>query len=670
MKPDTTLRMAATGEATMLAAAAGKRPTFSALAYSGGAIRPDSPHLDAPLVVDLASAKSEQRITANLDHDGQRIVGQTTRVSIGPRSIEVEGVITGDPEREGDAAETVVSHARRGFVWPVSVGAQIGDLEFVRAGESVTVNGRLFDGPVYVARNVTIRHIAFLSEPADQSATANIAARRAASTKGKQKMTFTKWCKANQVPTVVTPERRIMLLSAAALDDVEFEDKERAELMTAANDAPRNDDDRLRDSATMLSRAGHNRTTVRAKLDQAISDSWSVAQFKSEVELAGPERKIDPHLCSSGRAGTAGTNETLEAAFVMHAKGREFVARVYSPEIAEQAEELRVRSLHGLYEAHALANGRTPPLETAALIRAGGGGPSTYDVATIVGAGLEKIALDAFRAQSPTWPKYANKVPVKNFKSHTMIRINHLGQFEVVAPGGELKHGTIGENTFDVQADTQGKMFQLDRRDIINDDLGMLMQTATALGRMGAHAITRELWVLILGNTGNHFHADNKNLLTGGSSPLAIDSLGDAIRLLRKQVDAQGEPIDLVPKTLIVAPELEATGRQIIRSATLDRDTSSNDNLPTGTPIPKDIDLVVESRISNTNYTGNSLVQWYLYAAPGDAAVNVAFLDGRDSPTVETMDAPANLLGMIFRGYLDFGVAFGEPAAAVKSNGV
>ena len=45
-------------------------------------------------------------------------------------------------------------------------------------------------------------------------------------------------------------------------------------------------------------------------------------------------------------------------------------------------------------------------------------------------------------------------------------------QYEQVAPGGELKHGTLGNETYTNKADTYGLMLSVDRRDVINDDLG------------------------------------------------------------------------------------------------------------------------------------------------------------------------------------------------------
>ena len=68
--------------------------------------------------------------------------------------------------------------------------------------------------------------------------------------------------------------------------------------------------------------------------------------------------------------------------------------------------------------------------------------------------------------------------------------------------------------------------------------------------------------------------------------------------------------------------------------------------------------------------TGNSDTAWYLLVGPGDfAIIDVAFLDGRQMPTVETADMDFNKLGIQMRGYHDWGVAFHEKRGGIKSAG-
>jgi len=47
----------------------------------------------------------------------------------------------------------------------------------------------------------------------------------------------------------------------------------------------------------------------------------------------------------------------------------------------------------------------------------------------------------------------------------------------------------------------------------------------------------------------------------------------------------------------------------------------------------------------------------------------VAFLNGQESPTIETAEADFNVLGVQMRGYHDFGVALQDFRGGVKNKG-
>jgi hypothetical protein len=51
------------------------------------------------------------------------------------------------------------------------------------------------------------------------------------------------------------------------------------------------------------------------------------------------------------------------------------------------------------------------------------------------------------------------------------------------------------------------------------------------------------------------------------------------------------------------------------------------------------------------------------------AVIETCFLNGKETPTVESADADFNTLGMQFRGYFDFGVNNQDVRGGVKSKG-
>jgi hypothetical protein len=78
----------------------------------------------------------------------------------------------------------------------------------------------------------------------------------------------------------------------------------------------------------------------------------------------------------------------------------------------------------------------------------------------------------------------------------------------------------------------------------------------------------------------------------------------------------------------------------------------------------------VSRYLSNSYYTGASSKAWYLLADPNDLPViEVAFLNGQESPTIETADADFSVLGIQMRGFHDFGVSLQDPRGGCKSKG-
>ncbi len=124
--------------------------------------------------------------------------------------------------------------------------------------------------------------------------------------------------------------------------------------------------------------------------------------------------------------------------------------------------------------------------------------------------------------------------------------------------------------------------------------------------------------------------------------------------------------LGVMPLILLVPPSLSALGSQLYKSMEL-RDNTAGNNVPDLEPAPEQVQGRGQSYLSNSQYTGNSSKAWYLLADPTDLPViEVAFLNGQESPTIETAEADFNVLGVQMRGYHDFGVALQDPRVASR----
>jgi phage major head subunit gpT-like protein len=293
---------------------------------------------------------------------------------------------------------------------------------------------------------------------------------------------------------------------------------------------------------------------------------------------------------------------------------------------------------------------------------------SNIDIGGILSNVANKFLLDGFYSVERVWRNICAVRNVSDFKTVTSYRLIGKDQYELVAPGGELKHGNLGNESYSNRADTYGLMMAVDRRDIINDDLGAITTVPRKLGRGSGLKINDVFWAIFLNNS-SFFTVGNKNFLSGTDTVLSIDGLTKAEVAYYDLVDSDGKPIGTMPAIMLVPTALSAMGSQLYKSVEM-RDGTANARVPITNPHVGKFRVEVSRYLANALYTGNSSKAWYLITDPNDLPlIEVAFLNGQEAPTIETAEADFNVLGVQMRGYHDFGVALQDPRAAIKCKG-
>src|SRR5262249_51768774 len=139
-----------------------------------------------------------------------------------------------------------------------------------------------------------------------------------------------------------------------------------------------------------------------------------------------------------------------------------------------------------------------------------------------------------------------------------------------VGPAGEITHGTLGEQSMTVKADTYARMYAITREDIINDDLGALTDIPRRLGRAAGMKFRRVYWTAFLASD-SFFDSSNGNVQTGAGTALDVDgtALQEALKAFRamRTSDADGRKlIGGAPAVLMVPPALEIVARRLLTS--------------------------------------------------------------------------------------------------------
>jgi hypothetical protein len=278
-----------------------------------------------------------------------------------------------------------------------------------------------------------------------------------------------------------------------------------------------------------------------------------------------------------------------------------------------------------------------------------------------------KVLLDGFNSVEQVWRSISRVRPVNDFKVSKSYRLTDNLEYEELPPGGTIKSGQVSEDGYSVQARTYARMFSLDRTAIINDDLGAFDDLRTRLGRGAAVALNKIFWKTFLDNSA-FFTSARGNLLTGALTD-DPNSLSEAVATFSALADAGGAPLGVQPSILLVPPALAPTARRLFASAEV-RNTTSDSQYVTANVYQGMFAPVASAYLSSAAIPGHSSTAWWLCADPRVLPVmEVAFLGGKEMPTVESADVVYDQLGIQFRGYHDFGCSLAEWRGGVKSTG-
>jgi hypothetical protein len=585
------------------AAEATSPPTFRLVAYTGAPIRQGWSR--NALVLDLAGMDlSNQSIPILFGHDAslESVVGQATAVTTDGSQLIVEGTVLG----VSDTAQRVLELARRGMRFQASVGADVGRIENIQAGESVQVNNRTFSGPVSIVRGSALRETSIVLMGADGATSASIAAQEV-------DMADT----ATQTPdeTKVSAEAT----APVAVEAVKPEPKEAV-----------------------------NMDEIKAELLKEIK-----AELLADVRASRPAAPA-VHVV----AKTDANDPKVVTAALCMAGGLQGVEKQYDERTLEAAHKRRNDvSLSQVVLAAARANGyaseghKITESNCREVLRAAF---ATHNIGNILSSTYGKFLLDGFTAVEQTWDQIAGVRSVSDYKTITGVRLNGGFEFTEVANDGELQSADASDETRTIKAKLYGRLSSITMVDLVNDDLGALTQVSSRLGYGAAIGLNKAFW--------KEFEADNATYFSketaAAGNALSLTSLGTATKGFRKLKNPDGNPLGIPPSVLLVPVDLEIPAAELMSSSLLITGSDTvrgNANVMSG-----------RYRVVSSSYL-TSATSWWLAADPRALpAMEVAFLNGNRQPTVESADADFSTLGIMVRGHWSWGVAKAEKNACYR----
>jgi hypothetical protein len=597
----------------------GKEATI--LAYSGGVMAVEG---WGYVCIDLKGlALPDGQLKILMDHKStvDDLAGYGNARIKDNRELWVAGKILDTTE----AGKKIIELSKEGVQFQASVGVMASRSEYIRAGEIIQVNGQTIkaEHDLSLIRSGILREVSLVLLGADDNTCAKIAAQKKGFFSGDSDMPVTK----ERIQEIrATIDRFAEIVPASELRKIE---------------------------------------------GSALENGWGVDETTKhclqamDLQKLRDSRPQAPTMINRGSVGVANPTKVLAAAALLMHGLQKTAEKHYDERTLQAAADLRINCALNLCSKALELNSQFVPSGQTEMIRAAF---STSALSSALADSATKELVEGYEATPATWRSIALIKPTKNFHPHSAIRgVLKDGLYKPIAENGEFKHGSLEDETYSYRSDTRGLMFSVDRKTIVNDDLGVIYDLMRTLGINGQRTINKVFWETIRNATG-FFTEGHGNYITGGNTALGIDSLGLAVMRLREQQDGDGNPIGIIPKVLAVPPALEGKARQLLASMELHR---TDDGAPTANPWKAlNLQLEVEAHLGAAAGEGGSDVAWYLFGNKEvSPAVIVSFLNGMERPTVEVSDTDFNTLGQRFRAYLDFGCDMAEYRGAVKALG-
>jgi hypothetical protein len=641
-------------------------PQISIVAYNGGAMRPAGAWGNT--IVDLTGVAVPTRggaVPILLNHDHEKIIGHAIVTIDG--AITAHGVVSGT----GVSAQEFLGSARNGFPWKSSIGLSVAKRSFLKESETATINGTAVSGPITIVERSLLGEISVLPWPADQTSSVDVLGAATDHTECRRHRSmdpkFAQWLEASGFDVQQLTDAQAVTLKASydatqppkPIPKVEAE----PDLLTARREQEAAETLRV---AEIRKVCAGDHPELEA---QAIRQGWGPE--KVELQVLRAERERAPAVHTPNRE--VPNLQVLEAA-AARTGGLQNLERAYDEKVLDASDRLfrhgiglqqllmEAASMSGCHQRY--FRGNEEEILRAAF--------STKSLSGILSNTANKFLLEGFMHVEDAWRQIAERRSVTDFKTITSYRMTGDLQFEEVGPAGEIKHGTIDEESYTNQAKTYGKMFAITRTDLVNDDLGALTAVPRRIGRGAGLALNHVFWTSFMDNSA-FFTSGRGNYISGATTTMAAAGLTQGVTAFRKLTDADGKPLGTQPRILLVPPDLEVATQELFVSTNINTSYAVTENIqrqPSANVFVGKYRPVISTYLSNTSYTGYSVTAWYLLADPLDmATIQVAFLNGRETPVVESADADFNTLGIQMRGYFDFGVAKTEYRAGVMSKG-
>lgn len=287
-----------------------------------------------------------------------------------------------------------------------------------------------------------------------------------------------------------------------------------------------------------------------------------------------------------------------------------------------------------------------------------GGMMGTSDFSTLFANVANKRLRNAYDENAGTYALWARRAPnAPDFKNMSVVQLAGAPDLLQTNEAGEFKYGAMTDGGETYAMLTYGRIVNLTRQAIINDDLRAFERMVTAFGFAARRLENRTVYSQLTANAnladgGALFNATavtttggHANLIT--SSALAIGTLTTGRTNMRLQKGMQQEELNLAPSYLIVPAALEQTAYNLTSANYVPSTKAEINEFRAGgrTAVTPIVEPVLDA---------NSSTSWYLAASNSQVdTVEYCYLDGAEGPVIES-EVGFETDGISYKCRLDF----------------
>lgn len=294
---------------------------------------------------------------------------------------------------------------------------------------------------------------------------------------------------------------------------------------------------------------------------------------------------------------------------------------------------------------------------------------STSDFDNVLADVATKTMLVGYENQPESFEQWTRKGTLPDFKGAKRVGMNVMPSLRQVRAGAEYNYVTVGDRGETIQLLTYGELFTIDRQTIINDDLDAFSRIPQMFGRAAKRTVGDLVYAVLTDNAALAdgtalFHANHNNLVASGTaiSTTSVDALAAD---MAKQKDPNSQPangLNIEMAYLIVPRALKGTALTVRNS---DKEiTASGKANTTPNSVMNTFDVIADARLD-----ADSSTAWYgAGSANSTDTIEVAYLDGNDSPFLEQQDG-WNIDGTSFKVRIDAGAKALDYVALAKNPG-